>query len=76
MIIDERIWNTGKVKIGIHAKTRDAGQDADADLLQRALLAGGPRRVDWDNVVVLASILGATFMVVASFAGWLPGGGA
>lgn len=75
MIKDERIWNTGKVKIGIHAAPPAPMQDADADRLQRALLAGGPRRVDWDNALILVSAIGAIFMVVASYAGWLPGGG-
>lgn len=74
MIKDERIWNTGKVKIGSKAPKPPVMQDADADQLQRALLATGPMRVNWENVMLIASVFGVAFMVFAGMAGWLPGG--
>lgn len=72
--MNEQVVNTGKVKIGIYAVPAKLEQDADADMVQRALLASGPRRVDWDKVILIASAIGAVFMVVMAVTGQLPGG--
>lgn len=72
--MNEQVWNTGKVKIGVYAAPKKVQQDADADLLQRALLAADEQRINWDNVIMVACGLGFVFIFVAGLAGWLPGG--
>jgi hypothetical protein len=74
-MMNQQVLNTGKVKIGIYYdKPTRSEQDKDAELIQRALLAKGKSRVDWDKVMLIAAVFGVSFLVFAGMAGWLPGG--
>jgi len=60
-------YNTGKVKIGLlYTPPQVPHHDADALLLQRALLGERPR-IDWDGIAIVAIVVAAVVLSVWLF---------
>jgi hypothetical protein len=62
-------YNTGKVQIGLLYEPKRPGPDEHDELVQRALLARGVRRVNWDFATPILSGLFFVIVLLAQAAG-------
>lgn len=62
-------FNTGKVQIGLLYEPKKPGPDEHDELIQRALLANGVRRVNWDSLMPWISVGVFVLALLAQSAG-------